>query len=85
VLPAALYLAGQMAGAGDVEVWLDHLCATDLYGLDPITYAAARAEAARWRDDAGAAARWDDRLVALRRLMPNDAASYLLHLLGAAT
>jgi hypothetical protein len=85
VLPAALYLAGQLAGSGDVEVWLDHVCATDLDDIDPIAYIAARAEAARWRGDGAAATRWDERLVALRRTIHNDAASYLVHLLGAAT
>ncbi len=82
VEPAVLYLVGQLAGAGDVELWLDYVSADAFSSdIDSMLYAAARAEAARWRGDATAAAQWDARLVTLRTLVKDDRSDYLVHTL----
>ena len=78
VLSAQLFVIGKLAGTGDVEVWLDVVCADRT--LDPQVLASARAEAARWRGDTAAAAQWDHRLAALRALGKDDRAEYLLRI-----
>ena len=78
VLPAVYFVVGRAAGHGDVELWLDAMTlgATD----DPQAVASARAEAARWRGDAAAEKRWDDRLARIRALAHDDCSAYLLGL-----
>jgi hypothetical protein len=76
VLPAVYYVIGRAAGKGDVELWLDTVTASQVDDIQAI--AAARAEAARWRGDAAAAKRWDERLVAERALAKDDRTAYLL-------
>jgi hypothetical protein len=53
---------------GSVEVWLDAFSATWSRRLTLRAYAWARAEAARFRGDLAAAARWDERLRTLTKL-----------------
>jgi hypothetical protein len=53
---------------GDVEVWLDAVGATSGHGVPMRGYAFARMEAARFRGDDAAAARWSSRYRALVKL-----------------
>lgn len=76
ILPAQLYLIGKAAGTGDVELWLDVVASEET--MDAQAMASARAEAARWRGDAAAAATWDQRLAAMRALATDDRSAYLL-------
>jgi hypothetical protein len=76
VMPAVIYVIGRAAGTGNVEAWLDAAFGASVD--DPQVIASARAEAARWRGDAAAAKRWDDRLAAMRALVKDDRSAYLL-------
>jgi hypothetical protein len=49
------------AAGGDVEIWLDAFLAVESHTLPMRTYAWLRAESARWRHDARAAAAWSER------------------------
>jgi hypothetical protein len=62
-----LLLGGELLppGDGDVEVWLDAFAVTTSRGITLRAYAWARAEAARFRGDTAAAARWSERYRAL--------------------
>jgi len=55
-------------GAGEVETWLDAFYALDARRLSRRAYVWSRAEAARWRGDATAAAAWAKRYRALAEL-----------------
>jgi hypothetical protein len=74
---AYLALAAELLppGEGDVEVWLDAFSATAARRLTLRAYAWARAEAARFRGDAEAAAEWTRRHRALVQMAaaPDDA------------
>jgi hypothetical protein len=72
-----LLLASELLapGEGDVEVWLDAFSATSGRTLGIRAYAWTRAEAARFRGDTAAAARWTERYRALVKIAsrPDDA------------
>ncbi|NVB42401.1 hypothetical protein G6O69_31550 [Pseudenhygromyxa sp. WMMC2535] len=74
-------LLGQGAWQGDAEVWLDLAFVDQLsrLGREAIW---ARAEAARWRGDAGSEARWRGRLGELLALAKDEERAMLLHLAG---
>lgn len=77
VLPAVLSVVGHAAtvAGGDPEAFLD-----ERYGYADTpsrTFLRARAEAARWRGDAAAAKRWDERADALEKLFVDDKAAAL--------
>ncbi len=75
--PVYLALAAELLhpDEGDVEVWLDAFAATSSRRISLRAYAWSRAEAARFRGDAAAAARWSARYHALVTLAagPDDA------------
>jgi hypothetical protein len=79
-LPAAYYLVGAAAAGGDVELFLD---ATLGGGSSVPAHMAARAEAARWRGDAVAAALWERRLASYRAALRDDRAAVLAAILDA--
>ena len=65
---AYLTLGGELArGEADVEIWLDAFGVFDARRTSLRAYAWARAQAARWRGDADAAARWEARVRALAK------------------
>ena len=74
---AYLLLAGELLGPGEgeVEVWLDAFSATSGRALGLRAYAWTRAEAARFRGDEAAAARWTTRYRDLAKIAsrPDDA------------
>jgi hypothetical protein len=75
--------AGLLAGApGDVEVWLDAFGALDARRFTHRAVAWARAEAARWRGDTGAAATWSGRLRALRAVAADPARAEIARFIG---
>jgi hypothetical protein len=78
VLPAVLYVVGRAAGDGDVETWLDAITSTE--AIDPQAMMSARAEAARWRGDAGPVKRWEQQLAAHRALATDDRTAALFDL-----
>ena len=82
--PAYLALAGELLhpDEGDVEVWLDAFAATSSRRLTLRAYAWARAEAARFRGDAAAAARWAGRYHALAALAAGPGNAELAAVLG---
>ena len=57
-------------------MWLDAITADRVLG-NPQAVMMMRAEAARWRGDAAAAATWDQRLAAMRALATDDRMAYL--------
>ena len=78
VLPAVLHVVGRAAGDGNVETWLDAITSTE--AIDPQAMMSARAEAARWRGDAGPAKRWEQQLAAHRALATDDRTAALFDL-----
>jgi tetratricopeptide (TPR) repeat protein len=59
VLPAVMFVVGKaVPAASDLEVWLDRTF-SDVHLRYPVTAMRARAEAARWRGDGAAAAKWE--------------------------
>jgi hypothetical protein len=72
-----LALAAELVppGEGDVEIWLDAFSTTVARRTTMRAYTWARAEAARFRGDAEAAARWSNSYRTLARLAssPDDA------------
>ncbi len=82
VLPAFYYVIGKsVEGAGDVEVWLDHVFAVDM-ARGGRAEMAARAEAARWRSDTAAAEVWEGRDKKLRSLIHDHPTSILAAVAG---
>jgi hypothetical protein len=81
---AYLAIAGDLLapGEGDVEVWLDTFAATWSRRLGLRSYAWARAEAARFRGDAAAAARWSERHRALVALASGEGGAELAAIAG---
>lgn len=69
-------------GEGDVEAWLDALLAFDARRFSYRQHAFARAEAARWRGDAEAAALWRGRYEALRVLATDPRRAEIARYLG---
>jgi hypothetical protein len=82
--PAYLAVAAELLqpGEGDVEVWLDAFAATSSRKLTLRAYAWARGEAARFRGDATAAARWAERYGALVKKAAGPGAAELAAALG---
>jgi len=82
VLPAVMYVAGRVLPAGDgVEVWLDRLFDAE-HRHEPVRAMLARAEAARWRGDAGSERRWLERAARLRDKEVDYRTSVLARLAG---
>ena len=82
VLPAVLRVVGAMAeGSGDVDVWLDYVFSGPELQGDRVLLL-ARAEAARWRGDKAAAARWDERAKKLLSVIKDDRAAVLAAVAG---
>jgi hypothetical protein len=83
-LPEYLALAAELLhpDEGDVEVWLDAFAATSSRRLTLRAYAWARGEAARFRGDAAAAARWAGRYRALAALASGPGNAELAAMLG---
>lgn len=79
-----LLLAGELlpAGDGDVEIWLDAFSATAARGTTMRAHAWARAEAARMRGDAPAAAAWSKRYRVLVDLAGPDENAEIAAALG---
>jgi hypothetical protein len=76
---AMMYVVGQ-ATHGDVEVWLDYNFSTPHRNGDR-RMLLARAEAARWRDDDVAQAKWEGRALRLMKLIkdhPTDCLAKLV-------
>jgi hypothetical protein len=80
VLPAAYYVAGR-ATDGDVEVWLDRTFYGDMTRQVRCKML-ARAEAARWRGDAAAARKWEDRVKRLNALVHDGRTALLATVAG---
>ncbi|HZO15568.1 MAG TPA: hypothetical protein VFB62_19985, partial [Polyangiaceae bacterium] len=81
VLPAALFVVGAAAGTGNVEVWLDRMCALEM-AIEPDDlrlWMRARAAAARWRGDEAAMTRWNERLARLGGLVKDPRAAVIAH------
>jgi hypothetical protein len=79
-----LLLAGELLapGEGDVEVWLDAFSATSGRSLGLRAYAWTRMEAARFRGDAAAAARWTERYRGILKITARTDAAELATALG---
>jgi hypothetical protein len=80
VLPAAMFVAGTVVPAdADVEVWLDRVF-HDEHRAHPVRAMLARAEAARWRGDDGAARVWTERAARMQALVTDYPTSLLAQL-----
>ncbi|MGK4005964.1 hypothetical protein WMF31_25315 [Sorangium sp. So ce1036] len=77
-------LAAQLLGdgEGDPEVWLDAFLALDAGRFSLRHHAFARAEAARWRGDAGSATAWQRRYEALRAVASDPTRAEIARALG---
>jgi tetratricopeptide (TPR) repeat protein len=85
-LPAVLYVVGRAAPDTGVEVWLDRMVArwalegNDAMALRPLLR--ARAEAARWRGDEAAAAKWQKRADSIAALVVGPKEGVLAQVVG---
>lgn len=82
VAAAYFFVVGTSAeGAGDVEVWLDHVFASSM-ARGGRAEMLARAEAARWRGDAKAAEKWESRAKTLVSYVHDHGTSLLASAAG---
>jgi hypothetical protein len=80
--PAELLVLGRAVQKGSVEVWLDReLWGGPAYG-NFLLAMRARAEAARWRGDAGSAQLWNQRAARVEKLLHNPRRRLLAKIAG---
>jgi hypothetical protein len=80
VLPAVVYAVSQAVPSdSDVDVWLDRIFHR-AHRAEPLRTMLARAEAARWRGDAGSERMWLERAARMRGLYDDYASTLLAHI-----